>query len=183
MKTPEGRRRIEAAETRQGRSLGEHLEEKMAPPVHGGEVAEDVVVGEPLHFEPFEPAALEEREPVIIANDDVDAAQPLDDDNRMPATPARDDREVLTPRDDNDMDMGVVESEMPLEKLIAMMDQTQAQETRVAEAEVLSLVRSLGGNVHSYKKERAKALRNIVSEIYSPPRVTAIAKMCPSFVI
>ena len=53
-KTPEGRRRIQTAEERTTRSMAEHLEEKVAPPVHGGEV-EDLAIGEPLRFEPFDP--------------------------------------------------------------------------------------------------------------------------------
>ena len=48
---------------------------------------------------------------------------------------------------------------------------------------ILSLVASIGGNRKAYKKERSAAMKRIVSEIYSPPRVTAAAKLLPSLKI
>ena len=48
------------------------------------------------------------------------------------------------------------------------------------EAEILKLVRGLGGCRRAYQKERAKSMNAIVSEIYSPPRVTQALKMLPS---
>ena len=45
----------------------------------------------------------------------------------------------------------------------------------------MSIVGSLGGNTSKCRRERGKASRAIVSEIYSPPRVSAVAKLCPSF--
>jgi hypothetical protein len=45
----------------------------------------------------------------------------------------------------------------------------------------MSIVKSLGGNSSKYRQERSRAVRAVVSEIYSPPRVLAVAKLCPSY--
>ena len=45
----------------------------------------------------------------------------------------------------------------------------------------MRIVGSLGGNSSRYRRERGRAIRAIVSEIYPPPRVSAVAKLCPSF--
>ena len=45
--------------------------------------------------------------------------------------------------------------------------------------EILSVIKALGGNAGQYKRERKAAMRAVVSEIYSPPRVTAAAKLLP----
>lgn len=44
----------------------------------------------------------------------------------------------------------------------------------------INLVRELGGNVESYRKQRASDARTIVFEVYSRPRVAAMTKMLPS---
>ena len=43
----------------------------------------------------------------------------------------------------------------------------------------MNLVHELGGGGRAYARERRSKLRNIVSEIYSPPRVTQAIKMLP----
>ena len=45
----------------------------------------------------------------------------------------------------------------------------------------MSIVKSLGGNSSKYRRERSRAVGVVVSEIYSPPRVSAVAKLCPSY--
>ena len=45
--------------------------------------------------------------------------------------------------------------------------------------DILNLVKSLGGDAVKYRRERARGMKNIVSELYSPPRVTAAAKLLP----
>ena len=64
-----------------------------------------------------------------------------------------------------------------------LMDQSAVQEVKDLDLEIPSLVRNLGGNANSYRTERGRAIRAVISEIYSPPRVSAVAKMCPSFSI
>ena len=46
--------------------------------------------------------------------------------------------------------------------------------------EIMKIVRGLGGSQKAYRKERTKAMKGIVSEIYSPPRATRAIKMMPS---
>ena len=48
------------------------------------------------------------------------------------------------------------------------------------DVEVLSLVEQLGGSSRGYRRDRKRQLRALVSEIYSPPRVTNAAKLLPS---
>ena len=47
--------------------------------------------------------------------------------------------------------------------------------------EILQVVDAMGGCRLKYARERRSAVRRLVSEIYSPPRVTAAAKGLPSF--
>ena len=62
-----------------------------------------------------------------------------------------------------------------------MWDAGTREEAREANGEILNLIRQLDGNTAKYRRERGRAMRAIVSEIYSPPRVSAVAKLCPSF--
>ena len=48
-----------------------------------------------------------------------------------------------------------------------------------ANREILAVIESMGGSTSRYKKERKKGVRALISDIYSPPRVTAAAKMLP----
>ena len=45
--------------------------------------------------------------------------------------------------------------------------------------EILAVIKSLGGDHGKYRRERRRALRAVVSEVYSPPRVTAATKLLP----
>jgi hypothetical protein len=65
--------------------------------------------------------------------------------------------------------------------MLRLMDQSTEQEIKSLDREILSLVRNLGGNANNYRRERGRAMRAVISKIYSPPRVSAVAKMCPSF--
>ena len=47
----------------------------------------------------------------------------------------------------------------------------------------MSVINALGGSAGKYKRERTAAIRAVVSEIYSPPRVTAAAKLLPELKI
>ena len=55
----------------------------------------------------------------------------------------------------------------------------EKQEVREANQEILAVIRSLGGGQGGYRRERKRALRHVVSEIYSLPRVTAATKLLP----
>ena len=71
--------------------------------------------------------------------------------------------------------------DVPLQQMLKLWDQSTVDEARELNREILSIVGSLGGSTSKYRRERGRAFRAIVSEIYSPPRVSAIAKLCPSF--
>ena len=84
----------------------------------------------------------------------------------------------------NSRELNVTAEEEPdisLREMLRLMDQSTAQEAKSLDREILSLVRNLGGNASSYRRERGRAIRAAISEIYSPPCVSAVAKMCPSF--
>ena len=53
------------------------------------------------------------------------------------------------------------------------------REAKELNVEIMQLVKNLGGSSTKYQRERKKGLQAIVSEIYSPPRVTAAVKLLP----
>ncbi len=53
------------------------------------------------------------------------------------------------------------------------------QEIRRTARDILALVRDLGGDSAKYKRERKKAVQEMVSEVYSAPRVTATLRTMP----
>jgi len=99
--------------------------------------------------------------------------------DQVPQTPRLDDDyEPTTPRGSEsevEMDMGMVE----LLKTCSG-DEEIRKTTQSDSDEIMKIVRDLGGSQKAYRKERAKAMKGIVSEIYSPPRVTRAIKMMPS---
>ena len=48
-----------------------------------------------------------------------------------------------------------------------------------ANQDIMALIKSLGGSGGRYRRDRRRALKAVVSEIYSPPRVTAASKLLP----
>ena len=66
-----------------------------------------------------------------------------------------------------------------LSELKRLLDHMQRGRLGADAYEIMAEVRQLGGNGHVYLKERRKSVRRLVSEIYSPPRVTAAAKLLP----
>ena len=60
--------------------------------------------------------------------------------------------------------------ECDLKELMRTMTRDAKSEMSKINGEILSVVRALGGDQQRYKRERSRAARAIVSEIYSPPR-------------
>ena len=80
------------------------------------------------------------------------------------------------PNPDAGMDIDLVE----MQALMAVLRRDEKEAVAECEREIMSVFRSLGGDSPKYKRERKRALRAVVSEIYSPPRVTAAAsKLLP----
>ena len=73
----------------------------------------------------------------------------------------------------------VEQEECDLKELMRTLTRDAKAEVSKVNAEILSVVRALGGNPQRYKRERSRAVRAIVSEVYSPPRVTAATKLLP----
>ena len=189
-KTPEGLRRVSAADDRMVRTVAEHIEEQQVPHAHGGE---DIHVDNGEHAAADE-LKFEDMEQTMDANND---GPMVDRDDRIPQTPTSPARGMDDDRDDRvyqdartpdgggpDMEMDIADGStdhVPLERFTDLLDKAQSDEVRRDDAEIMSLIRCLGGDGPKYRRERNKAMKAIVSEIYSPPRVTAIAKMCPSY--
>ena len=60
-----------------------------------------------------------------------------------------------------------------------MKPPTFSPEIQILDREIMKLIEELGGNSKQYARERRRHVNRIVSEIYSPPRVTAAIKMMP----
>ena len=81
------------------------------------------------------------------------------------------------------MDVNVVQDkpETKLNALMSLFHRDEKIQVEDANREILAVILSLGGECGKYKRERASALKAVVSEIYSPPRVTAASKFLPEF--
>lgn len=74
-------------------------------------------------------------------------------------------------------------SEAEFKELLSVMTREVKEEIREHEREIVATIRLLGGCEHQYRRKRRKALRSIVVEVYSPPRVTAATKLLPELKI
>ena len=50
-------------------------------------------------------------------------------------------------------------------------------EIKQHEEDILATVKAMGGCAQRYRRERKKQFKAVVSEIYSPPRITAMSKL------
>ena len=195
-KTPEGLARIKSAEERGERSLLEHAEQQ-DPNAQGekGVVRDrDHVADAPLPFEELPSGSAEAPRfspvpvPVAPETDTIDQSQKVenfdvDSANHGGDAPIEIDDNARAERADGNsgMDIDLVDGDMDMRGLLEGMARDVKQQIGEIDAEVLQIVSSLGGDSSRYRRERGKAFRAILSEIYSPPRVTAMAKMCPSY--
>ena len=67
------------------------------------------------------------------------------------------------------------------DELLAVWTDSYVMEAERHNAEILCVISSLGGSAKAYKKDRSRAMKAMIGELYSPPRVTAAAKMMPQF--
>ena len=77
------------------------------------------------------------------------------------------------------MDIDFVNTDEELRELMAVLTRDARKEIVEHDNEIMAVVRALGGDSQRYRRERSKAVKAIVAEIYSPPRVTAAAKLLP----
>ena len=119
-------------------------------------------------------------EPPRARVDGAEVAHPmidsfLDRENRQADVPDGDD-DLFARSEDEDMGAAAEDAEMDATK----SSDIAAIEKAEFDVEVLSLIEQLGGSGRGYRRDRKKQLKAIISELYSPPRVTSAAKMLPS---
>ena len=107
-------------------------------------------------------------EEMDLENGEETPQSPQPDDDYEPTSPRGSDSEV-------EMDTGLI----GLLKTCSGREDLKARVSKDSE-EIMKLVRDLGGSVPKYKRERKSALKGIVAEIYSAPRITKTIKMMPS---
>ena len=66
----------------------------------------------------------------------------------------------------------------PIMNLLAA-DEEICEALKCVDDEIIMIIRQLGGNEKSYRRERAKQTKFLVSEIYSTPRITRALKLLP----
>ena len=165
MESEAGRARLARAEERQ----------RVRAPEEGGERNQaelDPPRPESPRLEPSRPAPAPPPTPAPEEgpSDIPDVFQPISEDDDMAEG-------QLTPGRDQPMDHGDVDV---LEPVLAMLEEAK-DKSRVRRdwCEVLKLVESLGGCAKKFGREKQRQIRALVSEIYSPPRVTAAIKLIP----
>ena len=147
----------------------------------GGDAAGSMPVVPPtpvddLRFEDLEKDAEQPAPQNVDASNGRDLHEPVRERDEQPKTHGGDTGDFHNEVND-DMDV----ADEPLRELMKMWDAGLQKEAKETNGEILSFIRQLGGNAVKYQRERGKAIRAIVSEIYSPPRVSAVAKMFPSY--
>ena len=103
-----------------------------------------------------------------------DEAEDADDADNLPAAP---DEHM---GDEQHQQHGDDEMIGNLEEILDLCDEQDGNEVKKLEREIMTVVRDLGGSRRAYSRERGAQMKAVVSEIYSPPRVTACAKLLPS---
>ena len=81
------------------------------------------------------------------------------------------------------MDIDMIDEDVDLKELMSVLTRDARKEINELNAEILEVVQALGGSSGQYKRERQKGIKAVVSEIYSPPRVTAATKLLPELKI
>ena len=97
--------------------------------------------------------------------------------HRVPETPT-----AYSPT--SPISVGRSENSGPMSAMGPIMSLLEADEelcdaVRTIDKEILSLLRQLGGGDRSYRRERAKQVKQLVAEIYSVPRITKALRLMP----
>ncbi len=97
---------------------------------------------------------------------------------------------MIDNEDGNDVPMEVAhlealtvkEDDEDVQPVVALLEAHPevANDVLADNVEILKLVASLGGSAVAYRRERASAVKRLVAEIYSAPRITRALKMLPS---
>ena len=73
----------------------------------------------------------------------------------------------------------LIEEDMDIETLLNSLTVDFQDVVKKHDANILNLVRSLGGDGRKYVRERSRSVRHLVAEMYSRPWATAAAKLLP----
>ena len=73
------------------------------------------------------------------------------------------------------------DGESDMRDIIALFNVEERRGARARTERMIAAVQALGGDGQAYKRERARAAKAIVAEVYSPPRVTAAARRLPRY--
>ena len=186
-KTPLGMARLQTTSARLDMSVGELGQQYRADLPQGekernnAEVVQDQhdVKPPPVEFIPLETPSRDTFVERLVAhnpNADVVAdAQVRNEEDMTPQVDQAVGNDMGVPHDGG-MDIDMVE----LQALMAVLRREEKEAVEEANRDILAVFKSLGGSGQKYKRERKKALKAVVSEVYSPPRVTAAAsKLLP----
>ncbi|MBV61870.1 MAG: hypothetical protein CMH65_11270 [Nevskiales bacterium] len=195
-KTPAGQQRLQAAEERATRWCERYGEKLMAEAKEGELTEEEKAatladaaaesVEAPPPFRPLEkaeqfdnPAADDGPASAVPRGSTVAGAGGTHGD----ASPNTDDDGGTTSAMDMD-ERGNGDDDMEVELVEELKQACRSEKDMVTaidrhDGAILALVKSLGGDTRRYRCDRRRALKKVVSEIFSPPRVTAAAKLLP----
>ena len=68
-----------------------------------------------------------------------------------------------------------------MDELMSIWTIDGRDQVKQLDAEILKLIGDLGGSTRRFRRERQRQLKAIVSEVYSPARVTHAARLFPSY--
>ena len=77
--------------------------------------------------------------------------------------------------------MDLLEEDVDFKQFLNEFDLQLRRGAEEVNGHITEVLSSLGSSTAKYSRERGKALRAVVSELYSPARVAATAKLCPSY--
>ena len=191
----EGRRRVAEVDTRITSWLARQVEKADQDPTAREDDA-------PMRFEDFEEIEIPVQEEqsqstpipeasvargvrgvIEIRADEVLTETPPRDTDEASAEAGEDDRmanyeatdaESHCPTD-SDEDIGL------LQPIMSLVAEDVREAIMAHDVEICKLVRELGGAKRSYARERAGAIKAMVAEIYSSPRVANCAKLLPGY--
>ena len=176
--TEEGQRRVREADERQGQWMARKIQDSVENPPA-------VPPAVPREFEPFRGAGGDHREPDGAPKQGPGLGredEALPDDQEMTedaGMDAPDDDDLASPTSPAPVDMD--EDGSYLEPLAAVVTEDVHEDLMAFNEDILKLINEFGGSTRAYRRERRRALKAIVAEIYSPPRVTQCAKMLPGY--
>ena len=84
-------------------------------------------------------------------------------------------------KSDMDMEADVIEEENDLRDILRLYEVHERAAARQHQAEILSVLESLGGDRRAFRRERARKSKAIIAEFYSPPRISALARELPGY--